>query len=205
MKKKILIFGSFIAASMLVAVTFVTSTTYTQLAIATLLYPPLVYFAFKCFPHKSYKTYINKPVIAIQPVTKSKKENVETVDIDKRAFLKLIGAAGFSFFIFSIFAKRAESLLFGKAAESGIAVLEDTTGNKINPAERQPTDGYIISEVDNGEFTFYGFVNKNGGWYIMKENPDTGSFRYTKGESNFPGGWNDRKLLNYDYFHNVFS
>lgn len=205
MRKKILIFGSFIAASMLVAVTFVTSTTYTQLAIATLLYPPLVYFAFKCFPHKSYKTDIDKPVVAIQPVTKSKKENVETVDIDKRAFLKLIGAAGFSFFIFSIFAKRAESLLFGKAVESGVVALEDTAGNKINPTERQPTDGYIISEVDNGEFTFYGFINKNGGWYIMKENPDTGSFRYTKGESNFPGGWNNRKLLNYDYFHNVFS
>ena len=204
MMKKILIYGGFIIASILVVVIFVTSTTYTQLAIASLLYPPLAYFAFKHFPSNLRKAHTERLTVAIQPANKSKKEGVEIVDIDKRAFLKLIGAAGFSFFLFSILSKRIETLIFGRASLVGLAPLGSTTSNQINSAERQPTDSYKISEIDSGEFTFYGFINKGGGWYIMKEDPGTGSFRYTKGESNFPKNWVGRERLTYDYFHNVF-
>lgn len=204
MRKKILIYGGFIIATILIVVAFVTAKSYNQLAIATLFYPILVYFAFKFFPGNPRKVQIKKPTVVNQPVNNSKKEAVAIADIDKRAFLKMIGGVGLSYFLFSIFTRKVESLLLGKPSGQGTAVLEDKTGKQIDPAERQPTDGYKISEVDNGETTYYGFINKDGAWYIMKENPNTGSFRYARAESNFPGNWAGRERLKYDYFHNVF-
>jgi len=207
--RKILIYLSFVIASAVIVVLFVTSTTYTQLAVASLLYPPLAYFAFALFPRKIRKAaeMEKSAAVEIQPVLPAPTEiaergTVDIVDIDKRAFLKLIGAAGLSLFLFSIFSKRAEALFFGRA---GVTALEDPEGNKIYPAERQVTDGYQISEVDDGFIAFYGFINKQGGWYIIKDDQDAGSIRYTKGEANFPGNWANRERLPYDYFHNVFS
>lgn len=208
--KKIVNYGVFFILAGLIVLTFVTATSYIQLAIATLLYPPIVYYAFRYF-RKSKKEPV-KPLIVIQPVVKkvsaeqAEKNRIEIADIDKRAFLKLIGAAGLVFFLSSIFAKKVEALLPGKGgAGLGTSTLEDSYGNKINLAERQPTDGYKITEIDNGEFTYYGFVNKRGNWYIMREDPVSGSFRYAKGDLNFPVSWTNREHLKYDYFHSVFS
>ena len=204
MKKNLIYIGLLIVCIIGVTAAFITSKTFTQLAIATILYPPLVYFAFKFFPGNPRKVQIKKPTVVIQPVSYSKKEAVAIADIDKRAFLKLIGGVGLSYFLFSIFTRKVENLILGKSMGSGMAVLEDKTGKQIDPAERQPTDGYKISEVDNGETTYYGFIDKDGAWYIMKEDPSTGSFRYARAESNFAGNWAGRERLKYDYFHNVF-
>jgi hypothetical protein len=195
----------------MVVVAFLTATTYTQLGIAVFLYPLLAYFAFKLFISKARKvpvTTVQPPVKPVEKVkvekAKPQRESVGVVDIEKRAFLKLIGATGLSFFLFSIIGRRSEALLCGRAAGPETTALKDSAGHKINPAEHHPTDSYRISEIDDGSTAFYGFTNKDGAWYIMKENPDSGSFRYIKGESNFPGNWTNRKDLNYDYFHNVF-
>src|SRR3989344_3657104 len=194
---KILAYMSFIIASLVVVLAFITSTTYVQLVIACLFYPPLTFFAFKLFPRKPQKEETKKVVVAMEPVTVTKRETVDVVDIDKRAFLKLIGAAGLSLFLFSIFSKRAEALFFGRA---GVTTLEDPDGNKIYPAERQPTDGYQISEVDDEYVAYYGFINKTGGWYIMKEDPDIGSIRYAKGSANFTSSWTNREQITFDYY-----
>jgi hypothetical protein len=210
MVRKTLTYSSFAVASLLVILAFVTAKTYTQLGIAVLVYPLLAYFAYKLFVDKG-----KAPVVTVQlPLTKpAKKVKIEKAepeskkggitDGDKRDFLKMIGAAGISFFLYSIFSKRAEPLFFGRSAESE-GTLKDSTGNKINPAERQPTDSYRISEIDDNFVSFYGFTNKDGAWYIMKEDPDDGSFRYSKGNSNFSGSWVNRDSLDYDYFHKVF-
>src|SRR3989344_6603453 len=202
--RKILIYLSFVIASAVIVVLFVTSTTYTQLAVASLLYPPLAYFAFALFPRKIRKAaeMEKSAAVEIQPVLPAPTEiaergTVDIVDIDKRAFLKLIGAAGLSLFLFSIFSKRAEALFFGRA---GVTTLEDPDGNKIYPAERQPTDGYQISEVDDEYVAYYGFINKTGGWYIMKEDPDIGSIRYAKGSANFTSSWTNREQITFDYY-----
>jgi len=207
--RKIIIYFSFIFAGLVMVPAFVTSTTYTQLAIATLLYLSLVYFCFRFFPHRTLKARPQIPAVAIKPANNFKTQTIsqpfETIDTDKREFLKMIIGAGFSFFVFSIFSRRAEALVFGKAAKSGVTAIEDPFGNKIYPAEHQPTDGYQISEIDENESTFYGYINKNGGWYIVKHDNEGGSFRYAKGESNFPGNWTNREHLKYDYFYHVFS
>ena len=118
---------------------------------------------------------------------------MEVADIDKRAFLKLIGATGISFFLFSLLGRRVEVPFFGRAVESG-----------TNPVEGQPTDGYKISEIDDNTITYYGFTNKDGAWLIMREDTEASSFRYVKGDLEFSGNWSNRENLKYDYFHEVF-
>ena len=215
--RKTLTYSSFIIASLLVFAAFVTATSYVQLGIAVLLYPLLAIFAFKVLPRKAWKA----PVITIGlplPARKAEKvaaeeaieevratrENITVADIDKRAFLKLIGAAGVSLFLYSIFIKRAESAFFGRSTSPETVSIKDTTDRKIDPAERQPTDGYRISEIDDNLITFYGFTNKDGAWFIMREDTDTGSFRYTKGDFNFSSGWGNRERLTYGYFNDIF-
>lgn len=202
--RKTLTYSSFVIVSLVVVAIFLTATTYTQLGIAIILYPLLVYFAFKLFPRKSLKA----PIITVELPAKNepapKLEPVEVSDIDKRAFLKLIGAAGISLFLFSLLGRRGESAFFGKAIGTGTVSLEDKNGNKINPAERQPTDGYRISEIDDSTIAYYGFTNKDGAWFIMKEDSGSGSFRYANGVSDFPRNWANHEKLDYDHFYNVF-
>ncbi len=173
--RKTLTYSSFIITSLLVILAFVTATTYTQLGIAIVLYPIVAFFAYKLFIVRDAKT----PAVALQPPTvqpiekaevkavEPKKDDVSIKDIDKRAFLKLIGATGISFFLFSLFNRRTEALYFGRSSAPGISVLTDDKRNKINPAERNPTDGFQISEIDDRDIVFYGFINTYGAWYIM--------------------------------------
>jgi hypothetical protein len=212
--KKTLTYSGFAATSLLEVFAFVSANTYIQLGVAIIFYPLLMFFAYKIFISKRQKTPVQAiPTPPVQPAKQvevgtvtAQREDVSITDIDKRVFLKLIGATGLSFFVFSLFNRRSESLFFGKSlAGPGITALEDSTGSKIDPAERQPTDSYLISEIDDNYIAFYGFTNKDGAWFIMKEDPDDGSFRYIKGESSFTNNWADRNDLAYDYYHNVFS
>jgi hypothetical protein len=134
--------------------------------------------------------------------------NIGISDIDKRVFLKLIGGAGISLFLFSIFNKRAEGLFFKSLPASGVSgavSLEDIAGNKIDPAQKKPLDDYSISDIENGIITFYGFISKDSSWYIMRVDTNTGAFRYTKDKSNFRANWANRQNLKYDYLDNVFK
>lgn len=125
-------------------------------------------------------------------------------DVNRRLFLKLIGGAGLSVFMMSIFTDRAHAAFFGSMPIPGAMTLKDSTGAAIDPAEKQPTDGYEISEIDDAASpAYYGFVHKTGAWYISREDAN-GSYRYAKGPSDFPTAWTNRATLTYDYFDNVF-
>jgi hypothetical protein len=207
--RKSITYSGFALASLVVILVFLTSKTYSQLLIAILLYPPLVYLAFKIFPKKEVTIEMPLPQQLAQKdevsTVKAEREKVDVADIDKRAFLKMIGVAGVSFFLLSLFSRRGPKIPFlGKAVGGDTTQLEDATGNKIDPAQTQPTDGYRISEVDDNVITFYGFIKKGGAWFIMREDTDTGSFRYAKGEKEFSNNWGNREKLNYDYYSNIF-
>jgi hypothetical protein len=197
---KILTYISFLVACAIVILAFATAQTYTQLIIAVVLYPPLVYFAFKVFPGKSRQVY-SKPEVADQP---QNADNGNLVDTDKRAFLKLIGVSGLSILIYSLFLKRSNIPFFESPPESGTVTLQDAAGNKINPAEKEITDDYRITEIDDSIVSYYGFTHKDGSWFIMQEDTETGSFRYVRGDADFSGNWTNRENFKYDYFINVF-
>jgi len=210
-KRKIIACICLIVAGLVIGAAFITATNYIQLGVAILLYPLLAHFVLKTFPRKT-----RVQAVSVQPqvkstnmdqveVAKPERENVGIADIDKRAFLKLIGGVGLSLFLFSIFNKKAEGLFFKSLPGSESVSLQDTDGNKIDPAQHQATDGYRISEIDDNIITYYGFTKTGNFWFIMREDTDTGSFRYVKGEGNFPGNWSNRENLKYDYYSNIFD
>lgn len=149
-------------------------------------------------------TYIPPESATLPTVEGEELTNLEVKDINRRLFLKLIGTAGITTFLFAIFTKSSHAAFFGSMPGPGTLSLKDTQGNKIDPAEKQPTDGYEISEVDDSATpAYYGFVNKDGGWYIAKEGTG-GDYRYYRDSGNFATGWSTRVSLVYDYFNNVF-
>lgn len=202
--RKTLTYSSFIIASFLVVAVFITATTYIQLGLAVALYPLLILFAFKIFPRKSHRTMeftveLPKPAPkTVQTVNGVTREKVEVVDVDKRTFLKLIGTVGITFFLSSFLGKRADTLL-SRGLGTAPASEHGASG-----AETLANGGYKISEVDENRITYYGFLNKDGGWLIMRVDTDTNTFRYAKGDTDFPGNWSRRENLKYDYFSNLF-
>lgn len=213
MPKTVVSYFSFIIASLGIVATFITTTTYAQLAIGILLYPLVVYFAYRMFikksktsPSKKEETPIPSPAQPAENSEIAKIEHIGISDIDKRVFLKLIGSAGLLLFLYSIFNKKAESQFFRSlpGPGTGKVSLIDSAGKTIDPAQNQPMDGYSISEFEDNAISFYGFTNKDAAWVVMKVDTDTGSFRYARGDSNFPANWTNRENLKYDYFGHVF-
>jgi hypothetical protein len=214
--KKLLIYYNFIIISLMVVVGFVSATNYLQLAVAAIFYPLFIYFASRVFPRKAHAVNLpKKPVVIVQPAGGNPPEKIdaatvklkkEGVDIDRRMFLKLIGSAGVSLFMFSLFTKKAEAAFFGSAPGPGVVALKDSAGNKIDPAEKQPTDGYRISRLDDGIPAYYGFTNKNHAWFVMKE-LDDGSYLYRRGASGFATAWSERDGVGivYGEYENVFG
>lgn len=210
--KRFLTYYSFIIVSLMVVVGFLSVNSLPQLASAIFFFPLFAYFAVRIFPRrtKAVNLPIKKllvPAVSVEGVKEDKeitKLKKEGVDVDRRMFLKLIGSAGLSLFLFSVFTKRAEAAFFGSVPGPGTVSIKDASGNKINPSERQPTDGYKITDIDDSSPAYYGFVNKDGAWFIQKEDTATGAYRYVKGTSSYSTNWTGRAGLSYDYFDNVF-
>ncbi len=155
------------------------------------------------------------PKIVIDPSSSSSSNQTQSsalstglrgmLDIDRRNFLKLIAGSSLGFTVLSlIMPSKAQAAFFGSVPGPGIISIKDTAGNKIDPKEKSPTDGYSISEIDdNAVPSYYGFVDKDGKWYISKEGT-SGSYRYIKGATDFATNWTNRAALTYGYFDSVF-
>lgn len=132
-------------------------------------------------------------------------------DRDRRLFLKLIGSTGLSLFFMSMVSKEAQATFFGSMPGPGTISLKDASGNKINPAEKHPTDGYSIAHIDDTSdpnYAYYGFTNKDGAWYIQRETltgVNTGAYLYYAGGSDFTTGWSGKGGLGYDDFEDIFD
>lgn len=131
-------------------------------------------------------------------------------DRDRRLFLKLIGSTGLSLFFMSLVSKEAQATFFGSMPGPGTVALKDSTGTAIDPAIKQPTDGYKISQLDDSSsntYLYFGFVDKNGSWYIQRETisgVNSGDYRYYKGSTDFAANWGNRSSLAYDDFEDIF-
>lgn len=215
--KKLAIYYGFILTSIMLIAGFLSATALPQLISAALFIPLTLYFLKLVFPKKRHKLiFYEQTLIDEKPIEhKGDKEKdpgeaevlelqeEKGFDIDRRAFLKIVGSAGISLFVFSLFTKRAHAAFFGSVPGPGTVALKDTTGAQIDPAQHHPTDGYNISQIDDSAPAYYGFTNKDGAWFIMQED-SSGTYRYAKGASSFPTNWTGRAGLSYDYFHNVF-
>ena len=199
---KLLTYYSFIVVAVMGVAGFMSASSPPQFISAILFYPMLIYF-FSLVTPKKQKTIV-LPQISKECEIKLISEKPKSYDANRRAFLKLIGTAGASLFLFSIFTKKAQGAFFGSVPGPGTVAIKNSSGVQIDPAEKTPTDGYAITEIDDGSPSYYGYVDKNGNWYITKEDTLTGQYRYAKGETSFSDNWTGRASLTYDYFSNTF-
>jgi len=219
--KKILIYYSFVIVSIMTLTSFLKAENSAQFISAIIFSPLFLYFFGQVLPKRQKAIAIIPPKSKIKTVSKktnqskvfqAKEKNKteegeiveEGIDNDRRVFLKLIATAGAGLFMMSIFTKKTHAAFFGSVPGPGTVALKDTTGTQIDPAVKQPTDGYRISEIDDSSSpAYYGFVDKTGAWFIMKEE-SSGAYRYAKGSSGFSTGWSSRTSLTYGYFDEVF-
>lgn len=216
--KKILTYYNFVIVSLIVLAGFFDAQTPTQLLNALPLVPLVIYFGIFVLPRQRRAIIIPKkakpaPVLP-KPVKTTEikspevegeivEEGKEGVDSNRRIFLKLIGSAGLSVFFFALFTKKAEAAFFGSVPGPGTLKIKDTAGNPIDPSEKQPTDGYNITKIDDSSSpVYYGFVNKEGAWFIMQE--EEGTYLYFKGSSGFSDSWEIKGSLEYDTFDEIF-
>lgn len=211
---KILITYSFFICLVLTVVGVLSAKNVTDLLSSFIYLPLIFYFGTKILHF--YKKPIHKPTIkksnALQTIPKTNQNPVElevvpgVADNDKRLFLKLIGSSGMALLFMALFTKKAQASFFGSAPLGpGVVAIKNVEGNTINPAEKNPTDGYEITEIDDSTSpAYYGFVSKTGAWYIMQEDA-TGAYRYHKGDSGFSTAWIGKALLSYGYFNTVFG
>jgi hypothetical protein len=206
--KKLVIFYSFILTTFMAISGLLSASNYLELITAILFTPIAIYFFLLMLPTKSKTINIDliEPIVDAVPEVLKRVKNPD-YDPERRKFLKLIGAAGGSLFLMTIFTRSAEASFFGSMPGPGTLALKNTSGTQIDPAEKKPTDGYNITEIDDsGVDIYYGFVNKDGAWYIQKE-LSTGAYRYIKGTSDFTNattGWPNRTSLSYGYFNDIF-
>lgn len=205
------LYYSFIVVAIMTASGLIGAKNTPQLISGVIFLPLASYFVLQVLPKK--RKAINIPAVILEPkelkqLKKQAKQKepatkLPRIDVDRRQFIKLIGSAGLTLFLFSIFAKKAQAAFFGSVPGPGTVALKDTTGVQIDPAIKTPTDGYKISQLDDSTPAFYGFVNKDAAWFIMKED-SSGNYRYAKGSSSFATNWTNRASLSYDYFDVIF-
>ena len=213
---KIWILYNFILTALIFGTSFTSARSLTNYLLPLLLLP-LLYYLGKEWRRKPKSRKVTEsfasslpvgsdPHVANTPVAEEGTPfSPEISDDNRRLFLKLVGSTSLSVFFMAVLGKKsAHAAFFGSMPGQGAVSVKNIAGDSIDPAEKQPTDGYTITEVDDsGNTSYYGFVHQNGAWYITKED-SSGSYRYAKGASLFSTNWTGRALLSYDYFDNVF-
>ena len=99
---------------------------------------------------------------------------------------------------------RVDETLGANAREDSEGYLTPTVFTK---PFSNPLGDYAISDKDDDASpNYYGFVDKDGNWYIMEETVVAGAdtYRYIKGATGYIAAWTGRGLLVYDYFYNIF-
>jgi|GEM_PF-2325269 len=78
-------------------------------------------------------------------------------------------------------------------------------GGGASKAVKLSLDQYKISDMDDAASPkYYGFIEKDGAWYITKEDTSAKTYRYCKGASNYSTAWTNRATQDYDYFDKIF-
>lgn len=154
---------------------------------------------------KSETKFEIKEPVALEEVKGEKVETPKEVvrEKDRRDFLKILASAGLGVALTGLInPQKAGAAFFGSVPGPGTISVKDTTGTRIDPAIKSPTDGYGIMNTDESSYPYYyGFVNKDGAWYIVKAASD-GSFTYAKGASGY--NWSARAGQTYASYDSTF-
>ncbi len=116
-----------------------------------------------------------------KPEIKEEAEEGKVVEgeyqMDKRKLLKLFAGTSAGLLLLYLFnPKKANAAFFGSMPGPGTIAIKDSLGAVVDPAIKNPTDGYGVSDADEvGTTHYYGFVHYNNtDWYILKESSTYG-------------------------------
>lgn len=73
---------------------------------------------------------------------------------------------------------------------------------------KQKLEEYALTNIDDNAFPYYyGFINADGQWYIMKQSAD-GSIKYAVSfispRGQYSNNWDNRANLTYNYWDTSF-
>ena len=97
---------------------------------------------------------------------------------------------------------------------SSVSITGDSVG-LARFAQQSLTAKYQVADTDTLNLVkYYGFTDKDGNWYILREDKSVAptEYRYANASNNggppdyetaTTGAWDDRANLTYDYFHNL--
>ena len=112
-------------------------------------------------------------------------------------------------------AELVKAVITGKRADGVYDNVSLTNGGNMKVSieeanEADPTFGYGINNTDNDgndvNPNYYGFEDKDGNWYIMKEDKSSNPaiYTYSLGASDYSTAWTNRASQSYDTFGNTF-
>lgn len=151
------------------------------------------------------------PLARAESIEEEQSPEDRVSDPHRRNFLKKAGGIGLGLLAYSLLnPKSVGAAFFGSVPGPGTVSIKDTTDTKIDPAIKgyqSITTHYGISEIDDDDPAYYGFVNKAGNWYILQEDAtaEDSSYRYVKGDDDFATNWTGRAGQTYEYFNEVFG
>lgn len=114
---------------------------------------------------------------------------------------------------------RAQDENLGGNVGASRVQIQNATGLIINPATESTTqtinvsiadalNNYFILDVDDDASpNYYGYQDKSGNWYILKETTTAGDNTYTYYASttpNYSAGWPGRTTYTYSLFESAF-
>ena len=79
--------------------------------------------------------------------------------------------------------------------------VRDSNNNVVETFSR-PLDKYEIANREEGTTSYYGYIDKDGNWYIMKSTSTVDTF--VKGITDYATNWTGRAGLTYQRFDLVF-
>ena len=89
-----------------------------------------------------------------------------------------------------------------RSANSYVATV-NSDGSIVNtPA----IEGYVAYNVDNSSPSYYGFIDQDGNWYIMRATTSGNitTYEFVKGSSDYSTNWTNRASLTYQAYNAVF-
>lgn len=103
-----------------------------------------------------------------------------------------------------------QSIAIGQAVNEHDSTARAKRVMVVSPGGASSSDilaSYKISDKDDDASpNYFGFVNADGAWYILKETVSAGAdtYRYAAGSSSYTTNWTNRASLSFDHFYNVF-
>lgn len=79
-----------------------------------------------------------------------------------------------------------------------------TTDNPLPTKTQDPLAGYHSSDIARGDPEYWGYLDKDGKWYIMEYGRTAGTRRFSRGSSDYSTNFSNRANLTYSYFNEVF-